>query len=115
MELLNQIPIAMKTNADRRNFLKKTTIAGLSLTLAPGIMLGRNALSRQSSVSTGFIEAVRRQTRPPIDTYNTAAWKALSPLSEQSIEHGSQTDTFPDFINRKWMTNKPLFGLTEKC
>ena len=62
----------------------------------------------------GFIEAVRRQKRTPIDTYDTAAWKAISPLSEESIEQGSQTVTFPDFTNRKWMTNKPIFGLTEK-
>ncbi|MBS3769389.1 MAG: Gfo/Idh/MocA family oxidoreductase [Bacteroidales bacterium] len=62
----------------------------------------------------GFIEAVRQQVRPPIDTYDTAAWKAISPLSEQSIQQGNQSVQFPDFTNRKWMTDEPIFGLTDQ-
>ncbi|SHG58419.1 Tat (twin-arginine translocation) pathway signal sequence [Fodinibius roseus] len=63
---------------------------------------------------SGFIEAVRRQIPPPIDTYDTASWKAISPLSERSIAQGGESVEFPDFTNGKWMTMEPIFGLTDE-
>ncbi len=61
-----------------------------------------------------FVECMKRKIPTPIDVYDTAAWIAVSPLSEQSISLGSSPVTFPDFTNGKWMSNKPIFGLTDE-
>ncbi|MBR5445028.1 MAG: Gfo/Idh/MocA family oxidoreductase [Clostridia bacterium] len=42
---------------------------------------------------------------PPIDTYDTAAWMAVTPLSETSIANGSMPVDFPDFTRGMW-TNR---------
>ena len=42
---------------------------------------------------------------PPIDTYDTAAWMAVTPLSETSIACGSMPVDFPDFTRGAW-TNR---------
>ena len=59
-----------------------------------------------------FVECVKRKIPTPIDVYDTAAWAAVTPLSEQSIAKGSEPVEFPDFTNGLWMKNKPIFGLT---
>jgi hypothetical protein len=61
----------------------------------------------------GFTESIKRGIRFPIDSYDTAAWKAIAPLSEQSIALGSEPVAFPDFTRGRWMSNKPIFGLTD--
>lgn len=42
---------------------------------------------------------------PPIDTYDTAAWMAITPLSEISIANGSAPVDIPDFTRGAW-TNR---------
>ena len=59
-----------------------------------------------------FVECVKRQIPTPIDVYDTAAWIAVTPLSEESIAKGSAPVEFPDFTRGRWMKNKPIFGLT---
>ncbi|PYI53814.1 Gfo/Idh/MocA family protein [Paenibacillus flagellatus] len=54
-----------------------------------------------------FVESLRRQTAPPIDVYDAAAWMAVTVLSEQSVALGSQPVAFPDFTNGKWMSREP--------
>jgi len=61
-----------------------------------------------------FVECVKRDIPTPIDVYDTAAWIGITPLSEKSIALGSAPVEFPDFTTGKWMTNKPIFGLTEE-
>ncbi len=39
---------------------------------------------------------------PPIDTYDTATWMAITPLSEKSIALGSAPLEIPDFTGGKW-------------
>jgi len=39
----------------------------------------------------GFVEAIKRRTVTPLDVYDAAAWSAITPLSERSIELGNQT------------------------
>ncbi|MEX0680529.1 MAG: Gfo/Idh/MocA family oxidoreductase [Balneolales bacterium] len=60
-----------------------------------------------------FVECMKRQVPTPIDVYDTAAWIAVTPLSEKSITAGSAPVDFPDFTTGKWMENKPIFGLNE--
>lgn len=54
-----------------------------------------------------FLDAVRNGTNTPIDVYDTAAWMAVTCLSEQSIAIGSAPVAFPDFTNGKWVRREP--------
>ncbi|MNY34633.1 Alpha-N-acetylgalactosaminidase [compost metagenome] len=60
-----------------------------------------------------FIESVKRNVGTPLDVYDAAAWSAITPLSEQSIEMGNETIDFPDFTSGKWMSRKPVFALND--
>lgn len=60
-----------------------------------------------------FIESVKNNIAPQMDVYDAAAWSAITPLSEQSIEWGNETVEFPDFTNGKWMYRKPVFALND--
>ena len=61
-----------------------------------------------------FIESIKRKVSPPIDVYDAVSMSVISPLSEESIENGSQPIKFPDFTNGKWKINKPIFGLNDE-
>ena len=61
-----------------------------------------------------FIESVKRKVSTPMDVYDAAAWSAITPLSERSIELGNATVEFPDFTSGKWMTRKNTFALTDE-
>ena len=61
-----------------------------------------------------FIESIKRNEAPPMDVYDAAAWSAITPLSEQSIELGNETVEFPDFTGGKWMYRKPVFALGDE-
>lgn len=61
-----------------------------------------------------FIEAVKRRVATPMDIYDAAAWSAITPLSETSIELGNQTIEFPDFTGGQWMSKKTDFALTDE-
>lgn len=53
-------------------------------------------------VFRAFIESVKTKTTPPIDTYDTASWLAIGPLTEASIANGSTAVEVPDFTNGRW-------------
>ncbi|MEO6732386.1 MAG: Gfo/Idh/MocA family oxidoreductase [Ferruginibacter sp.] len=61
-----------------------------------------------------FIESIKRKVPTPMDVYDAAAWSAITPLSEQSIELGNQTVEFPDFTGGQWMHRKPVFALSNE-
>ncbi|MBE7064015.1 MAG: gfo/Idh/MocA family oxidoreductase [Ruminococcaceae bacterium] len=54
-------------------------------------------------VGRAFVESVKRGIPTPIDTYDTAAWMAITPLSEQSIATGGAPVQIPDFTRGKWI------------
>ena len=60
-----------------------------------------------------FIESIKRKEPTPMDVYDAAAWSAITPLSEQSIELGNETVEFPDFTGGQWMYRKPVFALND--
>jgi hypothetical protein len=60
-----------------------------------------------------FIESVKRKTSTPMDVYDAAAWSAITPLSEKSIELGNETVEFPDFTGGQWMYRKNQFALKD--
>ena len=61
-----------------------------------------------------FIESIKRKTATPLDVYDAAAWSAITPLSERSIELGNETVDFPDFTGGQWMYRKPVFALNDE-
>jgi hypothetical protein len=58
-----------------------------------------------------FIESVKNKVPTQMDVYDAAAWSAITPLSERSIDLGNETVEFPDFTNGLWMYRKPVFAL----
>jgi hypothetical protein len=65
-------------------------------------------------VDHAFVESIKRKTPTPLDVYDAAAWSAITPLSEQSIELGNSTVPFPDFTSGQWMYRKADFGLSDE-
>jgi predicted dehydrogenase len=61
-----------------------------------------------------FIESIKHNQPTPMDVYDAAAWSAISPLSEMSIDLGNQTVEFPDFTGGLWMNRKSNFALTDE-
>jgi hypothetical protein len=53
-------------------------------------------------VFDAYFEALHNGEVPPIDTYDTAAWMVITPLSEQSITLGGAAVEIPDFTRGKW-------------
>ncbi len=64
-------------------------------------------------VLNAFIESIKAKTIPPIDTYDTATWSAISPLSEKSIAKKSAPVIIPDFTNGLWKNRKSTFAFTD--
>lgn len=58
-----------------------------------------------------FTNCIRHELPVPIDVYDWATWRSISPLTERSIALGSQPVEFPDFTRGKWKSNPPIFGL----
>lgn len=56
---------------------------------------------------SAFVESVAEQAEPPIDVYDTAAWMAVTCLSEQSAAMGGSPVPVPDFTNGKWLEREP--------
>ena len=54
-------------------------------------------------VYNAFVESVREDLAPPIDTYDTATLMSIACLSEQSIAMGGAPVAIPDFTSGKWI------------
>ncbi len=54
-------------------------------------------------VLRAFVESVQEHKNPPIDVYDTAAWMAITCLSEQSAAMGGMPVPVPDFTNGAWI------------
>ncbi len=54
-------------------------------------------------VYNAFVDSVKNNRIPPIDTYDTATWMCITPLSEESIAGGGKPVSIPDFTNGKWV------------
>jgi len=58
-------------------------------------------------VINSFVESAKQNIAPPMDAYDAAAWSAITPLSETSIENNGEPQDFPDFTRGNWIKNKP--------
>ena len=54
----------------------------------------------------GFVESVQKNETPPIDTYDTASWMAITALSEESVAMGSMPVPIPDFTGGRWLQER---------
>lgn len=70
-------------------------------------------------VLSAFAEAAVNDLAPPIDVYDTAAWMAITCLSEQSSAMGGMPVPVPDFTNGMWIEREPYrrgkYCLEEVC
>ena len=57
-------------------------------------------------VLNAFIESAKENIAPPLDVYDAAAWSAITPLSEASIENNGEPQDFPDFTRGLWVKRK---------
>ena len=55
-----------------------------------------------------FVDAVKNNTKIPVDVYDSATWQAVSVLSEISIAQGGVPQSMPDFTNGAWMRRQRL-------
>jgi predicted dehydrogenase len=58
-------------------------------------------------VMNSFVESAKENIAPPMDAYDAAAWSAITPLSEASIENNGEPQDFPDFTRGMWLKRKP--------
>ena len=58
-------------------------------------------------VINAFVESAKENIAPPMDAYDAAAWSAITPLSELSIENNGAPQDFPDFTRGNWVKRKP--------
>ncbi|WP_296635726.1 Gfo/Idh/MocA family oxidoreductase [Polaribacter sp.] len=58
-------------------------------------------------VMNAFVESAKENLAPPMDAYDAAAWSAVTPLSELSIENNGAPQDFPDFTRGMWVKRKP--------
>lgn len=58
-------------------------------------------------VINSFVESAKQNIAPPMDAYDAAAWSAITPLSELSIENNGEPQNFPDFTRGNWVKRKP--------
>ena len=64
-------------------------------------------------VINSFIESAKQNIAPPMDAYDAAAWSAITPLSELSIENNGEPQDFPDFTRGNWIKRKPYNWLKD--
>ena len=64
-------------------------------------------------VLNAFVESAKENIAPPMDAYDAAAWSAITPLSELSIENNGEPQDFPDFTRGTWIKRKPYNWIKE--
>lgn len=64
-------------------------------------------------VLNSFVESAKANIAPPMDAYDAAAWSAVTPLSEKSIENNGEPQDFPDFTRGLWMKRQPYNWMKE--
>ena len=65
-------------------------------------------------VLNAFVNSAKENTAPPLDVYDAAAWSAITPLSETSIENNGAPQDFPDFTRGNWVKRKPYHWIKDE-
>ncbi len=64
-------------------------------------------------VLNAFVNSAKENSAPPLDVYDAAAWSAITPLSEASIENNGAPQDFPDFTRGAWIQRKPYHWMKD--
>ncbi|MEJ1223195.1 Gfo/Idh/MocA family protein [Sediminicola sp. 1XM1-17] len=64
-------------------------------------------------VLNAFVESAKLKVAPPLDAYDAAAWSAITPLSEVSIENNGAPQNFPDFTRGLWIKRSPYHWMKD--
>lgn len=64
-------------------------------------------------VMNAFVESAKQNIAPPMDSYDAAAWSAVTPLSEVSIANNGEPQDFPDFTRGLWIKRAPYDWMKE--
>lgn len=59
-------------------------------------------------VICAFLEAVKKNAKPPIDVYDAVAYMSITTLSEDSIQRGGAVVSIPDFTRGKWYMRQDI-------
>tara|TARA_Y100000994_G_scaffold64613_1_gene52590 strand:+ start:4 stop:1350 length:1347 start_codon:yes stop_codon:yes gene_type:complete len=62
-------------------------------------------------IMNSFVESVKNNTPAPLDVYDCATMRVITPLSENSIKNGGSPQKFPDFTRGKWKNRSNKFCL----
>ena len=62
-------------------------------------------------IMNSFVESVKNNTPAPLDVYDCATMRVITPLSENSIKNGGSPQKFPDFTRGKWKNRINKFCL----
>ena len=65
-------------------------------------------------VLNAFVNSAKENIAPPLDVYDAAAWSAITPLSETSIENNGAPQDFPDFTRGNWVKRKPYHWIKDE-
>lgn len=61
-----------------------------------------------------FVEAIKNNEPTPISVYDSAAWSVITPLSEWSVAHNSNSIDFPDFTQGQWANQPQIFATGDR-
>lgn len=64
-------------------------------------------------VINSFVKSALENISPSMDAYDAAAWSAITPLSELSIENNGAPQNIPDFTRGRWVDRKPYNWIKE--
>ena len=64
-------------------------------------------------VLNAYVESLKRKAPFPIDVYDAAAWRSITPLSEKSVAEGGTPQSIPDFTQGNWENRAPDFAMND--
>ncbi|MBW3469681.1 Gfo/Idh/MocA family protein [Arthrospiribacter ruber] len=98
------------------SWLKEDEVKAIEEKYTPEIVLKVGELAKQIGGHGGMdfmmdwrlIDCLRNGLPLDQDVYDAALWSAISPLSEWSVAHRSNSIDVPDFTGGSWKKNKPV-------
>jgi predicted dehydrogenase len=108
-------PLPGRISIGHKEWLSEADVKALEKKFQPEIVKKVGELAKQAGGHGGMdflmnwrlIDCLRNGLPLDIDVYDTAAWSAIGPLSEQSVARRSNSIDIPDFTRGSWKTNKP--------
>ena len=115
-------PVPGRISNGGEDWLSEQEIKSLEEKYQPAIVKKVGELAKQVGGHGGMdflmdwrtIDCLRNGLPLDEDVYDAALWSSISPLSEWSVAHNSNSINIPDFTMGEWKTNKPVDILLDK-